>query len=135
MAKFVATDFKISLNGTDLSQSIHSATLDISANEVESTTFGNTYKTVVGGIVSGSVKLDFYQDYAAGAVDAVIWPLINTLATVTITPTSATVSATNPKYTATVLVNAYQPVNANIGDLAGFSVTWPTSGTVVRGTV
>jgi hypothetical protein len=71
MAKFVATDFKISLNGTDLSQSIHSATLDISANEVESTTFGNTYKTVVGGIVSGSVKLDFYQDYAAGAVDAV----------------------------------------------------------------
>lgn len=135
MAKFVATDFKITLNGTDLSQSIHAATLDVSANEVESTTFGNTYKTVVGGIISGSVKLDFYQDYASSSIDATIFPLINTIATVTITPTSATVSATNPKYTATVLVNAYQPVNANIGDLAGFSVTWPTSGTVTRGTV
>jgi hypothetical protein len=135
MAKFVATDFKITLNGTDLSQSIHAATLDVSSNEVESTTFGNTYKTVVGGILSGSVKLDFYQDYAAGSVDATIFPLLNTLATVTIVPTSATVSATNPKYTVTCLVNAYQPVNANIGDLAGFSVTWPTSGTVTRGTV
>lgn len=135
MAKFVATDYKITLNATDLSQSIHAATLDISANEVESTTFGNTYKTVAGGILSGSVKLDFYQDFAAGSVDATIWPLMNTIATVTIVPTSASVSATNPKYTATVLINAYQPINSNIGDLAGFSVTWPTTGTVVRGTV
>jgi hypothetical protein len=135
VAKFVATDYKITLNATDLSQSIHAATLDISANEVESTTFGNTYKTVAGGILSGSVKLDFYQDFAAGSVDATIWPLMNTIATVTIVPTSASVSATNPKYTATVLINAYQPINANIGDLAGFSVTWPTTGTVVRGTV
>lgn len=135
MAKFVATDYKITLNATDLSQSIHAATLDISSNEVESTTFGNTYKTVVGGILSGSVKLDFYQDFGTSSVDATIFPLLNTIATVTIVPTSATVSATNPKYTATVLINAYQPINANIGDLAGFSVTWPTTGTVVRGTV
>jgi len=134
MAKFVATDFKITLNGTALSPSIHSVSLDINANEVETTTFGNTYKTVVGGIISGSAKLDFYQDFAAGSVDAQIWPLINTVGTLVITPTSATVSATNPSYTAQVLINAYQPINASIGDLAGFSVTWPTTGTVTRAT-
>jgi len=134
MAKFVATDFKITLNGTALSPSIHSVSLDINANEVETTTFGSTYKTVVGGIISGSAKLDFYQDFAAGSVDAQIWPLINTIGTLVITPTSATVSATNPSYTAQVLINAYQPINASIGDLAGFSVTWPTTGTVTRAT-
>ncbi len=134
MAKFVATDFKITLNGTALSPSIHSVSLDVNANEVETTTFGNTYKTVVGGIISGSAKLDFYQDFAAGSVDAQIWPLINTIGTLVITPTSATVSATNPSYTAQVLINAYQPINASIGDLAGFSVTWPTTGTVTRAT-
>lgn len=134
MAKFVATDFKITLNGTALSPSINSVTLDINSNEVETTTFGSTYKTVVGGIVSGSAKLDFYQDFAAGSVDAQIWPLINTIGTLVITPTSATVSATNPSYTAQVLINAYQPINASIGDLAGFSVTWPTTGTVTRAT-
>jgi hypothetical protein len=134
MAKFVATDFKITLNGTALSPSINSVTLDVNSNEVETTTFGSTYKTVVGGIISGSVKLDFYQDFAAGSVDAQIWPLINTIGTLVMTPTSATVSATNPSYTATCLINAYQPINASIGDLAGFSVTWPTTGTVTRAT-
>lgn len=134
MAKFVATDFKITLNGTALSPSIHSVTLDVNANEVETTTFGNTYKTVVGGIVSGSAKLDFYQDFAAGSVDATIWPLINTVGTLVLTPTSGSVSATNPSYTAQVLINSYQPINASIGDLAGFSVTWPTSGTITRAT-
>ena len=134
MAKFVATDFKITLNGTALSPSIHSVSLDINANEVETTTFGSTYKTVVGGIISGSAKLDFYQDFAAGSVDAQIWPLVNTIGTLVITPTSSSVSATNPSYTAQVLINAYQPINASIGDLAGFSVTWPTTGTVTRAT-
>jgi len=134
MAKFVATDFKITLNGTALSPSINSVTLDVTSNEVETTTFGSTFKTVVGGIISGSAKLDFYQDFAAGSVDAQIWPLINTIGTLVITPTSATVSATNPSYTAQVLINNYQPINASIGDLAGFSVTWPTTGTVTRAT-
>lgn len=134
MAKFVATDFKITLNGTALSPSIHSVSLDVNANEVETTTFGSTYKTVVGGIISGSAKLDFYQDFAAGSVDAQIWPLVNTIGTLVITPTSSSVSATNPSYTAQVLINAYQPINASIGDLAGFSVTWPTTGTVTRAT-
>jgi len=134
MAKFVATDFKIMLNGTALSPSINSVTLDVTSNEVETTTFGSTFKTVVGGIISGSAKLDFYQDFAAASVDAQIWPLLNTIGTLVITPTSATVSATNPSYTTTVLINNYQPINASIGDLAGFSVTWPTTGTVTRAT-
>jgi hypothetical protein len=134
MAKFVATDFKITLNGTVLSPSINSVTLDVTANEVETTTFGSTFKTVVGGIISGSAKLDFYQDFAAGSVDAQIWPLLNTIGTLVITPTSTAVSATNPSYTAQVLINNYQPINASIGDLAGFSVTWPTTGTVTRAT-
>jgi hypothetical protein len=74
------------------------------------------------------------QDFAASAVDATIFPLFNTLATVVIVPTSGTVSATNPSYTATCLVNSYSPHASSVGDIATFSVTWPTSGTVVRAT-
>jgi hypothetical protein len=74
------------------------------------------------------------QDFGAASVDATLFPLFNTLATVVIVPTSGTVSATNPSYTAVCLANAYTPANAAVGDLAVFSVTWPTSGTVVRAT-
>lgn len=137
MAKFLATQFQVTLNGIDLTSSLHAVTLDVSANEVDTTTFGTSstvYKTVVGGIVSGSAKLDFYQDYASGSVDATIWPLVNTVGTLVIKPAGTAVSATNPSYTALCLINAYSPISGSIGDLSSFSVTWPTSGSVTRAT-
>jgi hypothetical protein len=135
VAKFVATDHKITVNGTDLSTSLHSVDLTIQSDEVDTTTFGQGgWKTVTGGLKSGSLKLNFYQDFGASAVDATLWPLLNTAATVVITPTSATVSATNPSYTAVALVSQYQPFSSTVGDLATLSVTWPTSGTVTRAT-
>ena len=137
MPKFVATNFQISLNGVDLTSSLSSATLEITSNEVETTTFGTAstaYRTVVGGIVSGSVKLDFYQDYASASVDATLNSLINTIGTVVIKPLGSAVSSTNPSYTATCLINNYTPVSGTIGDLSSFSVTWPTTGQITRAT-
>jgi hypothetical protein len=134
MAKFVATDHKITINSTNFSDSLQSVDLTIQADEVDTTTFGGAWKTVTGGLRSGSLTLNFYQDFAAGSVDAVLWPLLNTAATVTITPTSTAVSATNPSYTAICLVSQYQPFASTVGDLATLSVTWPTSGTVTRAT-
>lgn len=137
MAKFVATNFIITLNGVDLTSSLHSVTIDESSNEVETTTFGTastSWRTVVGGIVSGSVKLDFYQDYAASSVDATLNSLINTIGTVVVKPAGTTVSATNPSYTATCLINSYTPISGTIGDLSSFSVTWPTTGQITRAT-
>jgi len=134
MAKFVATDHKITINGTNFSDSLQSVDLTIQADEVDTTTFGGNFKTVTGGLLSGSVTLNFYQDFGAGAVDATLWPLLNTAATVVITPTSTAVSATNPSYTAVCLVSQYQPFASTVGDLATLSVTWPTSGTVTRAT-
>jgi hypothetical protein len=135
MAKFAATDYKVTINGTNLSTSLNQVELDLSADDLETTAFGGTFRERIGGLKSGSLKLQFMQDFAAGAVDATIFPLFNTLATVVITPTSATVSATNPSYTAVCLVNSYIPHASSVGDLATFSITWPTSGTVTRGTV
>ena len=135
MPKFVAIDYKVTINGTDFSSSINSVDLSIESAEVETTAFGSTFTTRVGGLKSASITLDFMQDFAAGSVDAVLFPLLNTLATVVLVPTSGTVTATNPSYTALCLVNQYQPFASAVGDLATLSVTWPTSGTVTRGTV
>ena len=137
MPKFVATDYKVSINGTDFSQSIAQVNLEISSDDIETTSFGGTFRTRIGGLKDGTLQLDFMQDFGAGSVDAVLFPLIqnNSLATVVITPTSGTVSATNPSYTALCLVNQYTPFASSVGDLATLSVSWPTSGTVTRGTV
>jgi len=135
MAKFAATDYKVTINGTNLSTNLNQVELALESDSLETTAFGTTFRESIGGLKSGSLTLQFMQDFGASSVDATIFPLFNTLATVVITPTSGSVTATNPSYTAVCLVNQYSPANAQVGDLSTLSISWPTSGTVSRGTV
>jgi hypothetical protein len=131
LAKFVATDFAISINGTSLSGNIAAATITTSSEEVETTAFGNTYRQRVGGLKDASVSLDWHQDYGVGSVHATLNPLLGSYATVTIVPTSGSVSATNPSVSAVFLVTEYSPVSGTIGDLSTFSTTFPLGTGVV----
>jgi hypothetical protein len=135
MPKFAATDYKITVAGVNLSTNLNSVELALESDDLEVTAFGGTFRERIGGLKTGSLTLQFMQDFAAASVDATLFPLYNTLATVVIVPTSGTVTSTNPSYTATCLVNSYSPFASSVGDIATFSVTWPTSGTVTRGTV
>lgn len=134
MAKFVATDYDITISGTDLSTSIAAVTLDITAEEQDTTAFGNTYRTRIAGLKDGSVSFDFHQDFGAGSVDATLFPLLGSAVAFVIKPTSGTVSATNPTYSGTAVVTQYQPFASSVGDLATVSVSWPLSGAVTRAT-
>jgi hypothetical protein len=134
VAKFVATDYTITINSVPFSTSLAAVTLDVSVEEQDTTAFGNTARTRIGGLQDASVSLDFHQDFGTAAVDATLWPLLGTQATVTIKPTSGTVTATNPTYSFTALVTQYQPFASTVGDLATLSVSWPVSGAITRGT-
>ena len=134
MAKFAATDYKVTINGTNFSTNLNSVELALESDSVETTAFGGTFRESIGGLKSGSLTLQFMQDFAVGTVDATLFPLFNTLATVVIVPTSGTVTSSNPSYTAICLANSYTPHASSVGDIATFSVTWPTSGTVTRAT-
>ena len=133
MAVFVASDFKTTLNGTNISTWLTHTEIQFETADVETTTFGNTWRTRVAGLKTGTVNLQFNQDFAAAAVDATIYPLLGTIGTVVVTPTSSAVSTANPAYTATVLINAYG-VMGQIGDISTVSVTWPITGAVTRAT-
>lgn len=137
MAKFVATDVKTTINGTDYSDHIAAVTMDITADEVETTAFGTGWRQRIGGLKDGSITIDFQQDFAASSIDATVWAAFGTHATVVVTPTSGSVSATNPSYTGVFLVSQTQPIASTVGDLATMSVTWPLAGGtgITRGTV
>ena len=134
MAKFYAQDYKVTIGTTVISDDIASVTLDITTDEVETTAFGSSYRTRIGGLKDASVSFDFHQDFGAGAVDSLLFPLMGSTVAVKIAPTSGTVTATNPEYRFSALVTQYQPFAGAVGDLATLSVTWPVSGEVVRGT-
>jgi hypothetical protein len=136
MAKFVVKDPIVTINGGTVSANVAQVTIALEADDVETTNFasgGNRER--VGGLKSGTVSLDFHQDFGTAAIDSVVHPLLGNTATIEVIPTAGTaVSATNPKYGFSVLVTEYSPLDSAVGDLATFSVSWPISGAVTRGT-
>ena len=135
MAKFVATQYNIKINGADFTSSIAAVTFDVSAAEQETTAFGNSFVQRISGLKDASVSLDFHQDFGSASVDATLFPLLGSAATVTVIPSGTVVSATNPSYTGVFLVTEYSPFASSVGDLATLSVTWPlASGDITRGT-
>ena len=135
MAKFVATDVKVLINNINLSDHIAQVSLEQTSDEIETTSFGAEWRQRIGGgLKDASISIDFHQDFGAASVDATLSPLFGSIATVVVTPTSGSVSATNPSFTGTFSVVQYSPVASSVGDLATLSVSWPSAGTVTRGT-
>jgi hypothetical protein len=135
MAKYVVTATTVTLNSTDISNACASATLELTSTDVDVTDFGSAgWTKVIGGLKSGTVSLDFHNDYGIGGISTLLNPLLGSIATVTLRPNGTATSATNPLWTALVLVNSVTPVSGAVGDLATFSVSFPTSGEVTSST-
>jgi len=132
VAVFAATDFDITIGGTDFSASLAALTLDISREQLETTAFGDAARTYVAGLQEASVTLSFHQDFAASAVDATLHAALGTEVAIVLKPTSAAVGAGNPSYSFNALVTQITPFSSNVGDLATQDVTFPVSGAVTR---
>jgi len=134
LAKFVLNDASVTINSVDLSDHVSSVTLEISADEIMTTSMGSTFQERVGGLKDGSLSIEFQNDFAASEVDATLWPLFGTVTSFVIKPTSDAVSSTNPSYSGNILINQHIPVGNAVGELATMSVAYPTSGTITRAT-
>lgn len=130
----VLTDAYISIAGNVVSDHGNKVELAVQVEDKETTTFGQGYKTLVGGLKSGSVKVTFLNDFSASNLDSIFWPLLGTVVTFEIRPTSSAVSTTNPKYTGSMLIKEWNPMSGSVGDVDTLDVEYPTSGTVTRAT-
>ena len=134
MAKFVLTDASLVINSVDLSDHVASVTLELNSEEIDTTAFGSTFMSKTGGLKSGTLSIDFQQDFASSEVDQTMFPLFGTTTTFVLKATRGSVSATNPSYSGSILVNQHIPVANAVGELATMSVSFPTSGTITRAT-
>jgi hypothetical protein len=133
MARVVLTDAVVKIGTTDLSDHVASVEIAVERDNIETTAFGDSGRTRVGGLEDSSISLDFHQDFDPAEVDATIFPLVGGTAAFEILPKGTAVGSANPKFTGTVLVTEWGFGGA-IGELATKSVTWPVSGVVTRGT-
>lgn len=137
MAKYVLTEPVIVFAGSTITSSCASVTINLSADDVETTAFGAAggYRTRIGGLKSGTVDFEMHQDFGSGGIDGLFFPNLGGTVAVVVRPGgTAAVSSTNPSYSFDVLVSEYSPIDGAVGDLATTSVSLPITGPVTRGT-
>ena len=137
MARIVLTNVDVEIAGVNLSDHIASVSLSSTWDAVETTAFGGgnvpaAARTRQAGLVDNAVTLDFHQDFAAGEVEATIYPLLGTVAAIKIQPVNAAISSDSPQYQFSALLSEWTPINGAVGELATASVTWPITGAIVK---
>jgi len=134
MAVFLANNVGVKVNSVDLSDHVTAVTLNRSFDELEVTAMGDTGHKFVKGLESSSVTIDFLNDTASANVLATLQATWGTVISVVLLQTKGTaVSATNPLYTLSVLVNGTQDVMGG-QDVGKQSVTWNVVGAVTVAT-
>jgi hypothetical protein len=135
MAVVAMINPKVTISAADMSAFITAVELDIEADDLETTNFGTSgWRTRIGGLKTGEVKVSFNDDFAATTVDDRIWSWFGTVVTFNVKATNAANSTTNPEYQMSVLVTEMQPLAGKVGELATQDLTWPITWAVTRAT-
>jgi hypothetical protein len=121
----------------DLTNHVQSITINRNFDELEVTAMGSTGRQYVAGLEVSTIAVDFLNDDAASSVMQTLNTLVGTTAafkicqtTIPGSPSTATISATNPLYTGLVLVNKLTPVAGKVGDISMQSLTFTVSGAI-----
>lgn len=133
-APTVLTDAYISINSNVISDHGNKVEIPVKVEAKEATTFGQTWKVRRGGLKDGNLNITFLNDFVAANLDEIMWALVGTVVPFEIRATSGTVTTSNPKYTGSILIEEWTPITGKVGDLVEVDVSFPTSGTVTRGT-
>ena len=131
MAIYLSNTVQVTLNSVALTDHVTSATINRAFDELEVTAMGDTAHKFVKGLEASTITLDFLSDTAAANVNATLQAAWGTTVPLTLKQTSAAVSATNPLYSTTVLVNNTTDINGAVADVATQSITFTCNSPIV----
>ena len=111
MAIYLDNNVGLKIATVDLSEYVTSITLTQTFDEVETTAMGATSHQFSKGLEASTLTIDFLNDWDAAKVQATLQAAYGTSVTAIVIPVKGTaVSATNPTYTVSILVNNLTPV-------------------------
>ena len=134
----VGFQIQVSAAYVDLSNHVKSITINRTFDELEVTAMGDTGHKFVAGLEASTIAIDFFNDTATSSVLQTLNTLVGQSANFKIaqtvtpgSPTTATISATNPLYSGLVLVNKLTPVNGTVADIGMQSLTFTVNGAIL----
>jgi hypothetical protein len=116
----------------DISDLVTSAVINQIVDELEITTMSDTAHRFVQGLSSGSFTIDFLNDWdSADVMQTLNAAFGQTLSVSVITVKGTTVSASNPTYQFSILVNNLTPLGTGgVSEIASSSVTFTLNSAV-----
>jgi hypothetical protein len=137
MAKMILVSSVLLLNAVDRSTWVAKVELAVDAEAKDVTVFASGgFKENLSGLKSGNLAVTFDNDVVLAQLDDTMWTLFIASAPVTfeVRAASAARSTSNPGYTGSVIITGWTPITGSPGDVNAFSVTYPTTGAIVRNT-
>jgi hypothetical protein len=135
MAVFALLSCRVEINSVDMSARVAAVELPIDADDLDTTNFGSAgWRERIAGLAGGTMKVKFNDDFAASTVDDLLWARFRLATAVNVRPTNGAISATNPEWQFSVIVNSFTFVAGSVGALATKDLTWPITGAVTRDT-
>ena len=135
MAVFLNNNVGVKINTVDLSDHVTAVTINRVFDELEITSFGDLSHRFTKGLESSTVTIDFLNDTATASVLATLQAAWGTTVTAVFLQTKGTaVSATNPLYTVSLLINNTTDINGAVGDMGTQSITFTANSTVAVAT-
>ena len=131
MAVYLNNTVVVTLNSVVLTDHVTSATINRVFDELEVTAMGDTAHKFVKGLEASTITLDFLSDTAAANVNATLQAAWGTTVPITLKQTSAAVSATNPLYSTTILVNNTTDINGAVADISTQSITFTCNSPII----
>jgi len=115
----------ITINSVDLTDQCTSAVLTRVIESLESTAFGQTNRSYVGGLENSTLTVTLLNSFAVSETYATLKALVGVTTNVTLKPTSSATSATNPISTLTgCYLESLPIVNGQLGALDTIDITF-----------
>lgn len=135
MAVFLNNKVGVKVNTVDLSDLVTAVTLNRSFDELEVTAMGDLGHKFVKGLEASSVTISFLNDTATSKTLQTLQAAWGTNVTVVLLQEKGTaVSATNPLYTMSCLINNTTDINGSVSDIGVQDLTFNVSGAVTVAT-
>lgn len=122
----------IKIATVDLTEYVTALTINRGFDELEITALNDLGHKFVAGLEASTLTISLLNDTATAKVLPTLQTAFGTSATVVIIQEKGTaVSATNPLYTMTCLINNLQDVNGGSADLATMDLTFTVNGKIL----
>ena len=115
----------VTINSVDLTDQCTSAVLTRMIESLESTSFGQSNRSYVGGLENSTLTVTFLNSFAATETYATLSGLVGLQTNVTLKPTDSATSVTNPLSTLTgAYLESLPIVNGQLGALDTIDITF-----------